>query len=393
MKSVKVRLIGGLGFHPITIIAASDSGQKHTKKSNKASNAVVRDFNFDFDPDPGEVYLTIEVPAPDWVSSPGGATDETEQIHIQLKASSTHLGFDIKPGNKPHPRMTHLEQLSGTQGTLLVVDISFLEVTKYMSATQLGALAKSTPHKVVPRKAEPRTDGQDVYVSRRPTKGLVELYELTVGESPRLWAVSFHSKTLANKPFHFAVFLIPKTDAYKHPGEVNLGSLRRYLLSPPLAAPFFIKNKANDPNRWASPADFLWNQNPDCGFIEQLLRAKADAVLVTPLPNGSGPTEPRYDMLKKYVEKSPARAAGLPPYKKGLRFTLDSLRRAMPSVPMCVRQRQDSARWIQRRRARCDPRPQGQPKSRRTTLLVRSTDGLGAVVRARSRVVDESRRE
>lgn len=92
--------------------------------------------------------------------------------------------------------------------------------------------------------------------------------------------------------------------------------------------PSVPKNEANSP-KWNDIKKFQWYQNPDCGYIEQLVRSNANAVLVTPVPDGLTASEPRYGVLRKYGELAAKSGAGKPPYHKGLRMLLDSLRRAL----------------------------------------------------------------
>lgn len=119
----------------------------------------------------------------------------------------------------------------------------------------------------------------------RPAGTQVRLYENTVG-GPRVWVVAFAPANVPpnSKNLHTALFLMPKSPAYTDLTNVNLFSLRRYLLSAPANMPFFIRN--------FTPADPLgggeyFTTVTQAAMLEQLEQSGAPVLLALPIPGGS----------------------------------------------------------------------------------------------------------
>lgn len=118
----------------------------------------------------------------------------------------------------------------------------------------------------------------------RPAGVQVRLYEWTEG-APRFWLVAYCPELVPPRTsnLHGLLFFMPKSAKHTDLALLDLFSARRYLLSPPENAPFFIRNfDLNDPLRRAD----WYTTVPNAAFLQQLLGSRRPVFLALPIPSG-----------------------------------------------------------------------------------------------------------
>jgi len=192
----------------------------------------------------------------------------------------------------------------------LTIDIRFLRVTAYFHKGDpfLRARAKrdGSQESEVLGALDPAFNDMSAQMSRyRSVDSVVELFALTTGDATRLWAVAWRKSMQLDALFHFIVFFMPKGSAYSTPGECGFLSLKRYLLTAPRSAPFFVSAPINNPLvQTANPVDLAQPEiapgrplasefdhkdpNISGAFVDQLTESGKQAVLALPVPNGTG---------------------------------------------------------------------------------------------------------
>jgi hypothetical protein len=310
-RRVTVKLRGGKGY-----------GKIHVRVDNEAKEIDAEGrATFDAIPDKEGFDLVITVPRPGWAGP--GVKDEPPNEVIRTRVREVApCRYLLEPR---HVRLT--VQATGPFGAKeaaaeIEVDLRFLRVTRYFRKPDpsyermLAEIKKKNPKVPVGEDAvlgpldpdfndPPNPDG------RRPTKQAhyrtrfanVELFELTTGVHPKLWAVTWPMGMTLTKTYALTLFLMPKGVAYEHPGQARFESLQRYLVSPPPNSPFFLwAPVANggldkDPFDLADPvqgthplAHEMQIKEPNIpgAFIDQIAESGKSVMAVLPLPNGAG---------------------------------------------------------------------------------------------------------
>jgi len=307
-----VKLIAGRGFEPLIVDVAGD-----------VLDPAAPDAEHRFDlPSDSKIPVIISVPRPVWaVYSPAGellkrfrpaseTEGETEKIEAQIEKDA-HGGYALA---RPHPRLT-LVTTSASGGTpacvRLDVDLRFLRVTQYFRKSYPFPMHRTgTELEVGLEQLDPGINDPDAkQVRYRSKDARVELFELTTGDSPKLWCVVWRHAMALVAEYQTSVFFMPKGDAYKNAGEAHFMRLKRYLLTPGRPQPFFIwapventqLQKASTVNLAKPVVDRDDGSKPplanecrfedsaiSCALIDQLVESGERVLLVLPMPNGEG---------------------------------------------------------------------------------------------------------
>lgn len=294
-RSITVKLVGGAGYDPIRV--RIDNEGKDVKADTSA--------RFEVAPDAAGVELVITVPRPSWAGE--GVKDEppNEVIRTKLREVSP-CDYVLEPR---HVRLTvrPLGAVGSKAAAVEVeVDLRFLNVTRYFMKgdPNLTRIADKKSEQSILGPLDPAFNDPPNEMERcRTPLAHFQLFELTTGEHPKLWAATWPMKTLLMRPYGVTLFLMPKGDPYEHPGEANFNSLRRYLLTPARNAPFFVAAPVNNGNMGTTPFDLavpvqgthplahemaILDPNVPGAFIDQVVESGKDVLCVLPLPNGAG---------------------------------------------------------------------------------------------------------
>jgi hypothetical protein len=327
MGTTPVRIVfhGGEGFFPVHayITAAGQTSYDTTREREPLELEVPEGVALD---------LTITVTCPEWVLP--RTSPELEIFHAQEPVLQQR--FELVPpkaGRPPiytpvdptHPRLVNAAPYTpkdgGRSGFKIVVDLCFLNVTKWLARHKDGTLRQLHPDSPT----ENEQHGQDWrYRPYRPERGRCEFYELTAGSRlPRLWTVCHN---LDQPPKHVLLFLMPKGVTHAGIGDLTGDwgdGLRRYLLSPARNEPFFLRIY----NR--NPEDCSWyTMVTHCGFFDQLVRSGKPVAVVLPLASTTAHGASDYGALGT-VSSSRQRTPDGAPVDSDLRSLLQSLRRAL----------------------------------------------------------------
>lgn len=307
-----VKLIAGRGFEPLIVDVAGD-----------ILDPAAPDAEHRFDlPADDKFDVVISVPRPVWAVYPldglvhrfrpaSETESETEKIEAKI-VKDAHGGYALE---RPHPRLT-LVTTSASGATpacvRLDVDLRFLRVTKYFQKSYAFHLRRDgAPLDVELEQLEYSYNDPDAEQSRYRTKDArVELFELTTGDSPKLWCVVWRNSMGLAGEYQTSVFFMPKGVAYKTAGEAQFMSLKRYLLTPARPKPFFIWAPVNNPQLAEPTVDLVkpvvtpkhapTRTHPladeckfedsaiSCAMIDQLVESGKRVLLVLPMPNGEG---------------------------------------------------------------------------------------------------------
>lgn len=330
MTTFKVELLGGEGFDPIEVhvknadtgadsVRLSDSDRSATPASSRQSSWAI-----DLEGEP-TIEVTVKVPRPKWSRGkpkPGQSgvwiPDETESIAATLKPTGT--GY-ATAGSVLHPRLQLVNgTVPGSKRLVprLLVDLTFLPVTPYLTlgdrldigvdrtASRNNAQGVFTDNLASLDMLDPTNildPDQNRGVKWRPRDVTFLMFELTTAPRPRLWAVGVPKKVSLSSVYHTVLFCLPGNRAYKDGADVGFGSLKRYLLSPQKAIPFFVSSSGNPLTQspvvnldtpvvstpppghpLADEFQFI-SDVTECGFLEQLDRSGKNAILTIPIPH------------------------------------------------------------------------------------------------------------
>ncbi|MBK8938738.1 MAG: hypothetical protein IPM79_14180 [Polyangiaceae bacterium] len=308
-RRVTVKLRGGKGY-----------GKIHVRVENEAKEVEAGGrATFDAMADKEGFDLVITVPRPGWAGP--GVKDEPPNEVIRTRVREVApCRYLLEPR---HVRLT--VRATGPFGakeaaTEIEVDLRFLRVTRYFRSPDpnyermVAEIKKENPRVPVGEDAvlgplDPEfNDPTSKKMRFRTPLANVELFELTTGVHPKLWAATWPMGMPLTKTYARTLFLMPKGVAYEHPGQARFGSLQRYLVTPARDCPFFVWVPIDNGNMGMDPLDLsvpvqsnekygphpLANEmqikepNIPGAFIDQIVESGKSVMAVLPLPNGAG---------------------------------------------------------------------------------------------------------